>query len=278
MIPFTKMHGLGNDYVVVDERDRTVIPEDRKSEFAREACERGFSVGSDGVLYLSTADSVELQMRIFNADGSEAESCGNGLRCAAYYHHGLSKPGSSRFGINLPLAETVEAEVTHSLPNQAEVRLTLSGAGRYEEEQTVNLEDRTLHYHRIDVGNPHAVFFLEENKELPETLDELPLETVGDQIQTHPDFEDTGGINAEFVVPESGENVRMRVHERGVGPTKSCGTGCIAVARACAETGRKSGWVAVHQPGGILRIETEKGYLEGSTEASYHGYYPSEFS
>jgi diaminopimelate epimerase len=271
------MDGLGNDYVVVDERDRTLIPEDRKSDFARDVCERGFSVGSDGVLYLSSADSVELQMRIFNADGSEAESCGNGLRCAAYYHHGLSKPGSSRFGINLPLAENVEAEVNHSLPNQAEVRLTLSGAGQYEGERTLQLEDRTLHYHRIDAGNPHAVFFLEENEELPETLDELPLETLGEPIQAHPDFEETGGINAEFVVPESGENVRMRAHERGVGPTKSCGTGCIAVARACAETNRESGWVAVHQPGGILRIETEKGYLEGSTEVSYRGYYPTEF-
>ena len=91
------------------------------------------------------------------------------------------------------------------------------------------------------------------------------------------DFEDTGGINAEFVVPEEGENVNMRVHERGVGETSSCGTGCIGAARACAETGRKSGWVAVHQPGGILRIETEKGYLEGATEAVYTGYYPDQF-
>lgn len=277
MIQFTKMHGLGNDYVVIDERDRTLIPEDRKDEFARQVCERGFGIGSDGVLYLSTPEAVELRMRIFNADGSEAESCGNGLRCAAYYHHGLSKSGSSQFSIDLPLSEVVEASVTHTLPNQAEVRLTLPAAGRYEGEFSVDLEDRTLVYHRVDVGNPHAVFYLEENDSLPSSLSDVDLETIGPQIQAHPDFEETGGINAEFVDPQDGENVNMRVHERGVGETSSCGTGCIAVARACADTGRKQGWIAVHQPGGILRIETKKGYLEGATEAVYTGYYPEQF-
>lgn len=277
MIQFTKMHGLGNDYVVIDERDRTLIPEDRKDEFARQVCERGFGIGSDGVLYLSTPENTELRMRIFNADGSEAESCGNGLRCAAYYHHGLSKSGSSQFSIDLPLSEVVEASVTHTLPNQADVRLTLHAAGRYEGEFSVDLEDRTLVYHRVDVGNPHAVIFLEENDSLPGSLSEIDLETIGPRIQGHPDFEETGGINAEFVDPQDGENVNMRVHERGVGETSSCGTGCIAIARACADTGRKQGWIAVRQPGGILRIETEKGYLEGATEAVYTGYYPERF-
>lgn len=277
MIQFTKLHGLGNDYVVIDERDRTLIPEDRKDEFARQVCERGFGIGSDGVLYLSTPETVELRMRIFNADGSEAESCGNGLRCAAYYHHGLSKSGSSQFSIDLPLSEVVEASVTHTLPNQADVRLSLPRAGRYEGEFSVDLEDHTLVYHSVDVGNPHAVFFLEENDSLPSSLGDIDLETIGPRIQEHPDFEDTGGINAEFVAPQEGENVNMRVHERGVGETSSCGTGCIGVARACAATDRKSGWIAVHQPGGILRIETEKGYLEGTTEVVYTGYYPHQF-
>lgn len=277
MIEFTKMHGLGNDYIVVDERDRTLVPEERKDEFAREVCKRGFGIGSDGVLYLSTPENAELQMRIFNADGSEAESCGNGLRCAAYYHHGLNKSGESHFSINLPLSEVVEANVTHTLPNQADVRLTLPSAGRYVSEETVDLDEISLKYHRIDVGNPHAVIFLEENDVLEEPLEDLPLETIGPQIQSHPNFEDTGGINAEFVRVDDGENVTMRVHERGVGETSACGTGCIGVARACAETDRKSGWISVHQPGGILRIETDRGFLEGATERVYTGYYPREF-
>lgn len=277
MIEFTKMHGLGNDYIVIDERDRSILPEQRKDEFAREICDRGFAIGSDGVLYLSTPDNADLQMRIFNADGSEAESCGNGLRCAAYYHHGLNRSGKSSFTINLPLSEVVEASVTHTLPNQADVRLTLPEAGRYVSRETVELEGIELTYHRIDVGNPHAVVFLEENEDLEVPLDELDLGTIGPRIQAHPDFEDTGGINAEFVRVDDGENVTMRVHERGVGETSSCGTGCIAVARACAETDRKDGWISVHQPGGILRIETERGYLEGAAERVYTGYYPKQF-
>ncbi len=271
-IPFTKMHGLGNDYVIIDERDETIIPEDNKSEFSREVCERGFSVGSDGVLYLSTPDVEELQMRIFNSDGSEAESCGNGLRCAAYYHHGLSKPGTSSFSINLPLSETVRADVSHTLPNTADVRLTLPEAGQYEFKQRLQLNELSLVYHRVDVGNPHAVIFLAENETLPSSLKDLKLDSIGPEIQSHPDFEDTGGINAEFVRSNDGEDVLMRVHERGVGETSACGTGSIAVARACAATDRKTGWVTVDQPGGSLRIETDQGHMKGTAEVVYSGY------
>lgn len=271
-IPFTKMHGLGNDYVIIDERDESQIPDNNKSDFAKAVCDRGFSVGADGVLYLSTPEQTDLRMRIFNADGSEAESCGNGLRCAAFYHHGLNKPGESRFSIDLPLDGVVDAQVTYNRPPSATVRLTMGRAGQYEGKRTLELEDRTLHYHRVDVGNPHAVMFLEENPDLGDSLEDLDLRGMGPQIQKHPDFEDTGGINAEFVVPIDPGRVNMRVHERGVGETAACGTGCVAIARACAETGRGKGWVEVNQPGGALRIHTEEGYLQGPTEVSYRGH------
>ncbi len=271
LIGFTKMHGLGNDYVLIDERDEEQVPDSRKADFARRVCRRGFAVGSDGVLYLSTPEDEDVQMRIFNPDGSEAESCGNGLRCTAYYHHGLNKPGQSTLTINLPLADTVGATVHYRDPPSARVRLNLGEAGRYEDTRELRLPQLNLNYHRVDAGNPHAVFFLDENPELDPDLDSLPLRDIGPRIQSHDDFENTGGINAEFVV-EKGENaVRMRVHERGVGETSSCGTGCIAIARACAQTGRASGWVEVEQPGGILRIQTEDGLMEGPAEFSYRG-------
>lgn len=271
-IPFTKMHGLGNDYILIDERDRPLIPEDEKSSFAEKFCERGFSVGSDGVLFLSHPDKAEVQMRIFNADGSEAESCGNGLRCTAFYHHGMQKPGTSEFSINLPLAGIVEARVEYESPPSAHVRLELEAAGTYEEKRPLSLENYDLSYHSVNVGNPHAVFFLDENDALPDSLEEIPLDQIGPEIQSHPDFQATGGINAEFVVEETpGSSVQMRVHERGVGETASCGTGCIGVARACAETGRAEGWVEVIQPGGSLEIETVQGYLSGPAELSYSG-------
>lgn len=279
-LALTKMHGLGNDYLIVDERQNVQVPESDKSPLARTLCERGFGAGADGVLYLGTPDNADLQMRIFNADGSEAESCGNGLRCAAFYHHGPRKPGTSSLSINLPLAGVVEAEVNRGRPGLADVRLELEEAGRYEGEQSLEVAGLALSYHRVDVGNPHAVFFLEENSHALGDLDELDLTDLGPPIQAHPDFEETGGINAEFVIPADPEETgssnvfRMRVHERGVGETASCGTGCIAVARACAETGRGSGWIEIQQPGGTLRIETDRGFLQGPAEHTYDGYYP----
>jgi len=265
------MHGLGNDYVIIDERDENVISEDHKKHFARSVSERGFSVGSDGVLYLSNPPDQDLQMRIFNTDGSEAESCGNGLRCAAYYHHGLHKPGQSSFSINLPLANPVQATVEYREPPFASVQIELNQAGVYEGTHTLELDHQSLSYHRVDVGNPHAVFFLDENEQLG-SLEELDLPTLGSAIQSHPDFKSTGGINAEFVtMDEPGRSVNMRVHERGVGETASCGTGCLGIARACAETGRAEGWVDVNQPGGTLQIETEKGYMAGPATLSYQG-------
>ncbi len=274
MIPFTKMHGLGNDYVVIDERDRSRIDPDRRAEFARLVCDRGFSVGADGVLFLLPDEESDLTMRIVNADGSEAESCGNGLRCAAYYQHGLQRPGTGECTINLPLDGRVQARVEYREPPTAQVRLTLSEGGLYEGKRTVELSDRTLTYHRVDVGNPHAVFLLEENDSLPDSPDDLPLDELGEEIQVHPDFADSGGINAEFVRPDSTDPdaVHMRVHERGVGETTSCGTGCVAIARAWVELGRGAGWITVNQPGGALRIETDQGYLEGEAEYSYQGF------
>lgn len=272
LLSFAKMHGLGNDYVVVDERERILVPEDLKSTFARRYCRRGFSVGADGVLFVGTAEDADVEMRIFNADGGEAESCGNGLRCVAYFHHGLQRPGQSIFSIAQPLSETVRARVDRDTPDEARVRLTFSRTGRYEDADTLELDGTSLRYHRVDVGNPHAVFFLDENESTLGALDDLDLRTIGSRIQDHPRFEDTGGINAEFVEDRAEDQFRMRVHERGVGETAACGTGGIAVARAGAEIDRCQGWTEVEQPGGRLRVHTEKHHLEGEATLAYTGY------
>ena len=270
-INFSKLHGLGNDYIVIDERKNKVVNEETKQDFARQICRRGFSVGADGVLYLSLNKADELQMRIFNADGSEAETCGNGLRCAAYYHHGIDQRGEEEFTINLPLANPVQATVSVEAPPTAQVTLKMNETENYEGKMKLELEDSILHYHSVDVGNPHAVFFLAENEFLPQTLEELQLQKLGPQLQNHSRFQETGGINAEFVVTDRHENAEMRVHERGVGETSACGTGSIAVARAIVATGRTEGWVEVSQPGGKLVIHPCEGKLSGAAEFVYQG-------
>lgn len=273
MIPFAKLHGLGNDYIVVDEREEPVLPDGTRADFARRHCRRGFDVGADGVLFAGADDEADVRMRIFNADGSEAESCGNGLRCLAYFHHGLARPGTSRMTITQQLAPDVRARVKRTgEPGRASVRLTFEQSGRYVSEESLSVDDRTLRYHRVDTGNPHAVFFLDENLDQLGELDQLDLERLGPHLQDHDRFADTGGINAEFVESDGEDAYRMRVHERGVGETAACGTGCLAVARAGAETGRSGGWTRVEQPGGILRIHTEKHHLEGPAVLSHTGY------
>lgn len=273
MVPFAKMHGLGNDYIVVDEREESLLADGARAAFARTHCRRGFDVGADGVLFAGSDASADVQMRIFNADGSEAESCGNGLRCLAYFHHGLARPGSSTLTIAQPMAPTVRARVQREGgPGRARVRLTFETSGVYESEEVLEVDGRRLRYHRVDTGNPHAVFFLDENSDELDGLDELDLTRLGPRLQDHDRFVETGGINAEFVESDGEDAYRMRVHERGVGETAACGTGCIAVARAGAETGRSGGWTRISQPGGSLRIHTEEHHLEGPAALSFTGY------
>lgn len=273
IVPFAKMHGLGNDYIVVDEREGAVLPDGARGDFARRRCRRGFDVGADGVLFAGSHASADVQMRIFNADGNEAESCGNGLRCLAYFHHGLRRPGSSTLTIAQKLAPTVQARVERDGgPGRARVRLTFETSGVYESEEVLEVDGRRLRYHRVDTGNPHAVFFLDENADELDKLDELELGRLGPRLQADDRFADTGGINAEFVEPDGENAYRMRVHERGVGETAACGTGCIAVARAGAETGRSGGWTRISQPGGTLKVHTEQHHLEGPAALSHTGY------
>ncbi len=270
-LKFEKLHGLGNDYVVVDERKNTVVEDDRKADFARTICPRGFSVGADGVLFAGRAGGNDVQMRIFNADGSEAESCANGLRCIAYFHHGLTNNTPGKFTIHLPLAGEVKAEVNLKKPALAEVLLQLQTPAAYAGKKMLQLENMELTYHRVDVGNPHAVFFLEENQNLPDKPEMLSLEIIGSQIQTHPDFAASNGINAEFVRIKNNNRVDMRVHERGVGETAACGTGSIAIACASLETDRFKGWIEVSQPGGVLKIDPETSRLKGPAKHSFSG-------
>ena len=267
---FFKLHGLGNDYIVIDERGKDSVPEEKKDEQAQQLCRRSFGPGADGVLYLNNSQSSDVEMRIFNADGSEAESCGNGLRCCAYYHHGLENKGTAEYEIDLPLASPVRASVRLDQPPVAEVSLQMEAAGKYEARNTIEVEDLELRYHSVDVGNPHAVIFLDENSNLPRKPANTAVQKIGEQFQTHSRFTPTHGINVEFVRELTASHYEMRVFERGVGETTSCGTGSIAVARAAHVLGRApDSWVTVSQPGGDLDIGPVQHQLRGPAEWVY---------
>ncbi len=255
-----------------DERQKQLVSEADKSRLAKQLTTRGFGPGADGVLYLGPSESSDLQMRIFNVDGSEAETCGNGLRCCAYFHHGLENPGESEFEIELPLASPVKARVSLDQPPTARVELELNDGGEYRGKRQVRVKNLELTYHYVDVGNPHAVLYLSENPGLEADLETAPVRALGGELQTHPDFADTNGINVEFVQPGADNSFNMRVFERGVGETSSCGTGSIAVARTSAKLELATpGWVTVTQPGGSLKIETKDALLKGPATYAYEG-------
>ena len=258
ILPFTKMHGCGNDYVVVD-GFRHVVADPH--DLARRMNDRRHGVGSDGLLLVLPSESADVQMRMFNVDGSEAEMCGNGLRCLVKFawERGLVERcahGTAETGAGV-LAWEVEDRVVASggpvdrvtidmgSPRLERSEIPMEGPpGRVLDEE-LRLEDRTLAVTAVSMGNPHAVTWVEE-------VGAYPVEAVGRQVESHVAF--PRRTNTEFVEIVSPREVRQRTWERGCGETLACGTGACAVVVAGVETGRTDRTVLVHLLGGDLEI------------------------
>ncbi len=280
---FTKMHGIGNDYVYVDAAAEPVAD---PSALARLVSDRHVGIGGDGlILVLPPAPGVaaDVRMRMFNADGGEAEMCGNGIRCVAKYayDHGLTRANPMRVQTGhgvLSLVLDVAAErVTRVTVNMGRPILDLP-----EIPVDPALVDRTAHEHEyrldlgdehgtvdvtlVSVGNPHAVVFV------PNTL-RVDLGTVGPAIENHPAF--PRRVNVHFVQVISPAEVVMRTWERGTGITLACGTGACAVAVAGALTGRTARRVLAHLPGGDLTLEWRESddavYMTGAAAEVFRG-------
>lgn len=239
---FTKMQGLGNDFVVLEG------PQQFDRAEVAEICDRRFGIGADGVLVVTNGDPI--RMDYWNADGSHAEMCGNGLRCVARYAYDRGWAIDRNFSIQTRVGirgvrvfeERVEAELGR--PMLGEV-LTLDG----------------FDYQVVDMGNPHAVTFVED----PAAAE---VESVGRSVQT--EFPD--GANVEFA-SRSDDGVQMRVWERGVGETPACGTGMAAVAAVAAERYGLSSPIAVSVPGGEASVDIRDGmaWIIGPAEYSFRG-------
>jgi len=238
---FTKMQGLGNDYVYIDCFSEQVA---KPEELAIRIADRHFGVGGDGLILICPSEIAPVRMRMFNADGSEGKMCGNGARCVARYafDHGLVK--TRRFavetGAGLREAEVLEREVSIDM---GEVKLD----GELVEPITVDGRETSMT--SVNVGNPHAVYLVDSL----ETLKGLDLEKIGPAYEHHPRFPE--GVNSEFLYVESPEKLHMRVYERGSGETLACGTGATAVAFAAMRLGRAAEKVTVHLLGGDLMLE-----------------------
>jgi diaminopimelate epimerase len=277
---FTKMHGAGNDYVYIDGFKEQVT---RPSQLAIAVSDRHFGIGSDGLILILPSDKADLRMQMFNSDGSEAEMCGNGIRCVSKYawDHGLVeqleirietaagiKPVTmfcdgnnqiDRVRVNMgqPLLRRRDLPMTGD-PNAQALEITLE-AGK-----------QTFKAWCLSMGNPHCVIFVED-------CDNFPVTEIGPLIENHPLF--PRRTNVEFVTVISDRELRQRTWERGAGETLACGTGASAVAVAAALSGHTGRKIINRLSGGILELEWAEDncvYLTGPATEVFSGDYPLE--
>ena len=282
---FTKMHGIGNDYIYVDGlREKIADP----SAAAASLSDRHFGIGSDGLILINPSDSADFEMEMYNADGSRGKMCGNGIRCVGkyVYDHGLTKKKhltiETLSGIRtLDLipgddGKIRAARVDMGAPVLSPERIPMSGellneAGLGACADVIDLPYRfggtEYRITALSMGNPHCVIFLEED------VRDFDLQTAGKEIGKHPLFPE--GVNVEFVNVLSQKHVRMRVYERGSGETMACGTGACAAAAASFLNGKTGRDVTVSLLGGDLEISFDEAsgtiFMTGPAKEVFEG-------
>lgn len=232
IILFSKMHGLGNDYVVINESEETLIPEDKKPIVVEQLCRRGFSIGADGVIFVSPSEMAQIRFRIFNADGSEAEMCGNGIRCFAkfiYENHVVEQEtikvetlgGIKTLELNVLEGEVISTRVDMGLASFLAQEIPMITDKEEFLDEELDVDGKKFALTTVNVGNPHAVIFTDD-------LNDVALEEVGPLLENHSAFPER--INVHFVRIISPCEVEMITWERGAGFTLACGTGATSVA------------------------------------------------
>ena len=255
---FTKMQGIGNDYVYVNCFEETVAD---PAAVARFVSDRHFGIGSDGLILIGPSGTADCRMDMYNMDGSRGVMCGNGVRCVGKYayDHGLV-PGDRRSLTVETLAgvKTIEFTVEEENGRFTARLLTVDmGEARLTSElpEPINVDGRDYSFVGISVGNPHAVYFMD-------SIDDLRLDRIGPSFEMHPRFQ-PDRVNTEFIQLVDRNHIRMRVWERGSGETWACGTGATASAAAAILMGYTEDEVEVELRCGKLRIrlDRESGHL-----------------
>ena len=291
---FTKMHGIGNDYVYVNCFEES-IPD--PAQLAQIVSDRHFGIGSDGLILISPSESADARMRIFNADGSEAEMCGNGLRCVAkyVYEHNLAKNNSGSFSLpnQKPFDATLNIETGNGvltvglilndsgtvskvcvdmgepILTPKDIPTTLSGDSAVE--VPIEILGENLSMTCVSMGNPHAVFFCDN-------VAEIELEKIGSAVENDPIFPNR--TNVHFVQVQSKSEFTMRTWERGSGITLACGTGACACGVAAVLTKRCSNETTAHLPGGDLELnfcgKNNHLYMTGPATEVFQGTWPQK--
>ncbi len=279
-LKFTKMHGCGNDYVYVNGFSQH-IDADNKPELVRRLSDRHFGIGGDGVIFINPGKKAAFEMEMYNADGTRAQMCGNGIRCVAkyVYDYGLTDKTSitvESFGavkyLDLTLGtdgmvSTVRVNMGAPILTASEVPVLSDNEQVVDEEITVN--GQTYRMTCVSMGNPHAVVFVDDIDDMKK----FEIEKIGPYFENHERFPER--INTEFVKVIDKNTVQMRVWERGTGETLACGTGCCATTAACVLNGRTDTKVNVKVLGGEILCEWDREenlvYMTGAAATVFEG-------
>ena len=257
---FTKMHGLGNDYLYVYGE----VP-GNAAELSKKLSERHLGAGSDGMIYISKSSIADFKMRIFNADGSEAKMCGNGIRCVGKYVY--DKGYTDKKFLSIETLSGVKYLTLQIVGGKVKTITVDMGQAEAEKAMNLTVDGETVSLFPVLVGNPHAVIFVDDIEKAPRT-------ELGPIIEHHEAF--PGGVNVEFVQVLGADKLRMRVWERGSGVTMACGTGACAsvMAAIAAKHCHYDETISVVLDGGILKIKIAADntvQMTGPAETIYEG-------
>lgn len=282
-LKFTKMHGCGNDYVYVNGFTEYVEPS-QKEKLAIRLSDRHFGIGSDGLIFINPSEVADFEMEMYNADGSRAEMCGNGIRCVAKYVYDNLMTDKTEFVIESMgklkyitvnpengKAKTIRVDMGEPILRAAEVPVVSDSetvlsepleAGPYKCRTTA-----------VSMGNPHSVIFIDSFEGTMPDIEELDMPGMGPLFENHKIF--PRRVNTEFVKILDRKNVRMRVWERGTGETLACGTGCCATAVACVLNGLTERDITVHVTGGDIQVSWNESdghvYMTGPATTVFSG-------
>ena len=273
---FTKMHGCGNDYIYIDGAKEHIAQEE-KPDFVRRVSDRHFGIGGEGVIFINPSDEADFEMEMYNADGSRAEMCGNGIRCVAkfVYDKGLTDKtdisviscGKIKYlQLSLKDNKVDTVRVNMGAPELIAANVPVLCDKEQAVDEPITVQDTEYKMTCVSMGNPHAVVFMEN-------VTDLEIEKIGPYFESHERFPKR--TNTEFVKVIDRNTVQMRVWERGTGETLACGTGCCATVVACILNGLTDDTVTVKLLGGELEItwdrEADLVYMTGPATTVFEG-------
>ena len=280
-IDFVKMHGLGNDFILIDCLNKSLGDSSFLSYLTKKLCDRNFGIGADGLILILASSQADLRMRIFNFDGSEAQMCGNGIRCFAKYAYENKLISKNKFAVETLAGIIIPELIFQDLKNKKILRIKVNmGTPKLRRreipmngEDTPTVIDETLKINPeqifkitcVSMGNPHCITFVND-------VQSISVDEIGPKIENHSLFPEK--TNVEFIQVLNKQEISFRVWERGVGETLACGTGACAALVAAVLNNKTDRKATIHLPGGDLDIQWANDgyiYMAGPAELVFKG-------